>query len=129
MGLDVSAALVAEQGARRRRSFKGSPSGGVQDGLPKGRARTVSSRMVGIDRPEHRRLICAQASRGDEGPPLGVLLWSDRRPKCDEFEALDVSDGSATTRGDEWELSLAGTNPSPTWPAAIGRPLRPQHLV
>lgn len=46
--------------------------------------------------------------------------------------ALDLDDGrygSATTRGDEWELSLAGTNPSPMWSAAIGGPLRPHHLV
>lgn len=65
----------------------------MHDGLLMGRARTVSSRMVGIDRPEHRRLICAQPPRWDEGPPLGVLFWSDRRLKSDDFEALDVPHG------------------------------------
>ena len=38
-----------------------------------------------------------------EGPASGVLLWSDRRLQGDEFEAVDVANGSGAA-----DQNLAG---------------------
>jgi hypothetical protein len=43
---------------------------------------------------------------------------SDRLLCGDQIKTANVCSGSAATRGDEQELSLAGTNPSPTGSAA-----------